>query len=136
MIPQCPGFLQKKSTSRKYQQKTIEKQKSKFSRGVLFHMKTRVSLNYIVSCCSYLYYSKTAVESSQRISHFLGLSSDKIYNNCNHFQNNLRLFDVLPNLKRCKIITFKHCIYELLNNSRLRISGNQEISGEFLNFIE
>ena len=43
-------------------------------------------------------------------------------------------------MKRCAIITYKHGIYELPhelpNDLRLKISGNQEISGKCLNFIE
>ena len=43
-------------------------------------------------------------------------------------------------VKRWAIITYKHGIYELphelLNDLRLRILGNEEISGKCLNFIE
>ena len=61
----------------------------------------------------------------------------------NHFQNILRLFDVLPNLrlpqvKRDVIIAHKRGTYELPhelpNGLRLRILGNQEISGKCVNF--
>ena len=45
-----------------------------------------------------------------------------------------------PQGKRSTIITYKHGIYELAhelpNNLRLRISGNQEISGKCLNFMK
>ena len=45
-----------------------------------------------------------------------------------------------PQVKRYAIITDKHGIYELPrglpNNLRLRILGNQEISGKCLNLIE
>ena len=34
--------------------KTLEKQKLNFSRSALFHMKTRVSLKYLVNDCRYL----------------------------------------------------------------------------------
>ena len=40
-----------------------------------------------------------------------------------------------PKMKRCAIITYKHCIYQLPNDLRLRILGNEEISGKCLNFI-
>ena len=47
---------------------------------------------------------------------------------------------LLPQVKRCAIITYKHGIYELPhelpNNLRLRILGNLEILGKHLNFIE
>ena len=47
---------------------------------------------------------------------------------------------LLPQVKRCAIITYKHGIYELPhelpNDLRLRILGNYEISGNSLNFIE
>ena len=53
----------------------------------------------------------------------------------NHFHNILRLLDVLPNF-----VTYKRGIYELpqelLNNLRLRILGNEEISGKCLNLIK
>ena len=44
----------------------------------------------------------------------------------NQFYNILRLFDILPNfpwpqVKRCPIITYKHGIYELRNDLKLRI---------------
>ena len=39
-------------------------------------------------------------------------------------------------VKRCAIITYKQGIYELPNHLELRISRNQEISGNCLNFIE
>ena len=43
-------------------------------------------------------------------------------------------------VKRWAIITYKHGIYELphelLNDLRVRILGNEEISGKCLNFIE
>ena len=43
-------------------------------------------------------------------------------------------------VKRWAMITYKHGIYELphelLNDLRLRILGNEEISGKCLNFIE
>ena len=43
-------------------------------------------------------------------------------------------------VKRWAIITYKHGMYELphelLNDLRLRILGNEEISGKCLNFIE
>ena len=51
----------------------------------------------------------------------------------NHFHNILRLSDVLPifvlpKVKQCAIVTYKHGIYEmphkLLNDLRLRILGN------------
>ena len=57
----------------------------------------------------------------------------------------MRLFDVLPNflppqVRRSAIITDKHGIYELFpklpTDWRLRILGNQELSGKCLNFIE
>ena len=63
----------------------------------------------------------------------------------NHFENILRLFDVLPNFpfttsETIAILTYKHGIYELphelLNDLRLSILGNQEISEKCLNFIE
>ena len=46
----------------------------------------------------------------------------------NQFYHILRLFDILqiflsPQEKRCAIITYKHGIYELPNNLRLRILG-------------
>ena len=45
-----------------------------------------------------------------------------------------------PQIKRWAIITYKHGIYELLhellNDLRLRILGNYQILGEFLNFRE
>ena len=41
-----------------------------------------------------------------------------------------------PQVKRCAIITYKQGIYELPNHLELRISRNQEISGNCLNFIE
>ena len=45
-----------------------------------------------------------------------------------------------PQVKRCAIITYKHGIYklphELRNDLRLRILGNEEISGKCLNSIE
>ena len=45
-----------------------------------------------------------------------------------------------PQVKRCAIITYKHGIYkmphELLNDLRLRILANSEISGIHLNYIE
>ena len=45
-----------------------------------------------------------------------------------------------PQVKRWAIITYKHGIYELphelLNDLRLWILGNYEISGKSLNFIE
>ena len=47
---------------------------------------------------------------------------------------------LLSQVKRRAIITYKRGIYELphelLNNLRLRILGNEEISGKCLNFIE
>ena len=47
---------------------------------------------------------------------------------------------LLPQVERCAIITYKHGTYELphelLNNLRLRILGNEEISGKRLNLIE
>ena len=42
----------------------------------------------------------------------------------------------LPQVKRCAIITYKHGTFELPNDFRLRILGNQEILGESLNIIE
>ena len=50
-------------------------------------------------------------------------------NRCNHFDNILILFDFLPiffspQVKRSAIITYKHSIYELPNNLRIRILGN------------
>ena len=46
----------------------------------------------------------------------------------NDFSNILRLFDVLPQVKRWPIITYKHGIYELPhklpNDLRLTILGN------------
>ena len=46
----------------------------------------------------------------------------------NQFDNILKLFNVLPQVKRCAIITYKHGIYNLLselpNNVRLRILGS------------
>ena len=41
-----------------------------------------------------------------------------------------------PPVKRWAIITYKHGIYELPNDLRLRTLGNQEISGKDLNLIE
>ena len=45
-----------------------------------------------------------------------------------------------PQVKRCAIIAYKHGIYELpdefLNNLRLSVLGNLEISGNYLNAIE
>ena len=44
----------------------------------------------------------------------------------NHFHNILRLFDVLPNFP----FTYKHSIYELPNDLRLRRLGNmRKVSG-------
>ena len=58
----------------------------------------------------------------------------------NHFHNILRLLDVLPQVKRYVILTYKHGIYELPhglpNDLRLGILGNLEISGKGLNSIE
>ena len=48
----------------------------------------------------------------------------------NRFHNILRLFLMFyqiflkPQVKQCAIITYKHGIYELPNNLRLRILGN------------
>ena len=58
------------------------------------------------------------------------------------FWDFLMLYQIilLPQVKRCAIITYKHDIYELphelLNDLKLRILGNQKISGKRLNFIE
>ena len=45
-----------------------------------------------------------------------------------------------PEVKRWKIITYKHGIYkfpyELPNDLRFKILGNWEISGKYQNFIE
>ena len=45
-----------------------------------------------------------------------------------------------PQVKGCGIITYKHGIYELpydlLNDLRLRILGNQEILGKCLAFLK
>ena len=41
-----------------------------------------------------------------------------------------------PQVKQCTIITYKHGIYELPSNLRLRILGNKEISEKSLNPIE
>ena len=45
-----------------------------------------------------------------------------------------------PKVKRCAVITYKHGAYELPheipNDLRLRILGNKEISGKYLNPIE
>ena len=58
---------------------------------------------------------------------------DVTFNNCNHFHNILRLFDVLltflfATIKTMRNITYKHGIYELSgelpNNLKLRILGN------------
>ena len=47
---------------------------------------------------------------------------------------------LLPQVKRCAIITYKHGIYELPhelpNDLRLSASENYEISGEYLDPIE
>ena len=47
---------------------------------------------------------------------------------------------LLPQVKQGAIIAYKHCIYklpdELLNDLRLKILGNKEISGNCLNYIE
>ena len=48
----------------------------------------------------------------------------------------LRLFDILPKLKQSMIITNKYDIYELPNELRFRILGNQEMSGKSQNFVE
>ena len=48
----------------------------------------------------------------------------------------LRLFDILPKLKQSVIITNKYDIYELSNELRFRILGNQEMSGKSQNFVE
>ena len=48
----------------------------------------------------------------------------------------LRLFDILPKLKQSVIITNKYDIYELPNELRFRILGNQEMSGKSQNFVE
>ena len=47
-----------------------------------------------------------------------------------------RLFDILPKLKQSVIITNKYDIYELPNELRFRILGNQEMSGKSQNFVE
>ena len=68
-----------------------------------------------------------------------------VINKDNPGHNILRLFNVLPiffspQVKRSVIISNKHDIHELprelKNDLRLRIFGNQEISGKSLNFIE
>ena len=41
-----------------------------------------------------------------------------------------------PQVKRQAIITYKHGTYELANNLRIRILGNQEITGKCLSPIE
>ena len=65
-------------------------------------------------------------------------TKSNITKNNNQFHNILRLFNNLPNFS--SIITYKHGTYELPhelpNNLRIRILGNQEISGKYLNFIE
>ena len=38
-------------------------------------------------------------------------------------------------MKRCSVITYKKGIYKLANDLRLRILGNEEVSGNCLNFI-
>ena len=43
---------------------------------------------------------------------------------------------LLPQLKQWAIITYRHGIYELVNDVRLRILGNLEIPGKCLSFIE
>ena len=47
---------------------------------------------------------------------------------------------LLPQVRRCTIITYKHEIYELShefpNELRLRILGNYEKSGKYRNLIE
>ena len=48
----------------------------------------------------------------------------------------LRLFDILPKLKQSMIITNKYDIYELPNELRFRILGNQEMSGKSQHFVE
>ena len=55
------------------------------------------------------------------------------------FHNILRLFDVLPIFPFSTsetIATYKHGIYELPNDLRLRILGNWEMSRKCLNSIE
>ena len=58
------------------------------------------------------------------------------------FWDFLMFYQILfsPQVKRCVIITYKHGIYEvpheLPNNLRLRILGNEEISGKPQNPIE
>ena len=42
-----------------------------------------------------------------------------------------------PHVERCAITTYKHELpHELPNDLRLRILGNEEISGKCLNFTE
>ena len=49
-------------------------------------------------------------------------------------------FFLLPQVNRCAIITYKHGMYELPHelpdDLRLRILGNSEISGKYLNAVK
>ena len=53
MIDQCPVFLSKRKFCQR-QEKCPEKQQLKFACVTLFHMKTRVSLKYFITDCSFL----------------------------------------------------------------------------------